>query len=468
MHTKNSTGFQTKPLYKKVRGPRMPLFVLLFLVIVTPLQAQTKEESYTKTFIITAYYSPLPGQCCYVKGGLAADRILNGEGHTAADGTAVYPGMLAAPPNYAFGTRIDLPGIGALTVHDRGGAIQVLPNADRLDIWVGHGEEGLARALAFGVQEFVGTVYPAGSHQPPRNFSLDRLEAPLSRLEKYLIEGTSLVAMNPKLDERGLSVMIMQDTMRTAGYFDAKSHGHFSIGTKKWLDQFVTDFGLHESTDKLTAKTAAHLLAAAARSAAVDPVSMFVDAKASESAIAGAQRTLRFLGYYRGRTNGEYSDQLASAILTFQQDNYLVGTQDDPGAGRIGPITMRSLKAKWNKKLVAKRARSLLLMQNIENRIEKNGRSIAQFLSENDSGKQVSILQKLLADRGFFPENKINGNFGPMTKEAVVQYQIANGIIESPHSKGAGNVGPGTLALLRQEEKKDLYRLVLSEGMQVL
>ena len=41
---------------------------------------------YEQEFVITAYYSPQPNQCCYVKGGYVADKILNGEGHTTADG----------------------------------------------------------------------------------------------------------------------------------------------------------------------------------------------------------------------------------------------------------------------------------------------------------------------------------------------------------------------------------------------
>ena len=46
-----------------------------------------------------------------------------------ADGTAVYPGMLAGPPSYEFGTVVALDGLGVGTVHDRGSRI-VEWNAD--------------------------------------------------------------------------------------------------------------------------------------------------------------------------------------------------------------------------------------------------------------------------------------------------------------------------------------------------
>ena len=83
-----------------------------------------------------------------MRGTYAADTLLNGKGIAGADGTGVYLGMAAAPQSYEFGTRIVFPGIGTVTVHDRGGAITELETgAHRLDLWMGYGEEGLARAL---------------------------------------------------------------------------------------------------------------------------------------------------------------------------------------------------------------------------------------------------------------------------------------------------------------------------------
>lgn len=67
-----------------------------------------------KNFTITAYYSPLPDQCCYVRGSFEADKVLNGAGIHGADGTNVYPGMIAAPASYPFGTRVELPGMESL------------------------------------------------------------------------------------------------------------------------------------------------------------------------------------------------------------------------------------------------------------------------------------------------------------------------------------------------------------------
>jgi 3D (Asp-Asp-Asp) domain-containing protein len=147
----------------------------------------TAGQPFAQDLVLTAYYSPLPDQCCYVKGGFQEDVILNGQGTNGADGTEVYPGMVAAPPSYPFGTRIEIPGLGTFTVHDRGGAIQEQGAIHRLDVWAGAGEEGLARALAFGVKRMRATIYPPSSEKPQESFSLASLRAPPEYLRPYVV-----------------------------------------------------------------------------------------------------------------------------------------------------------------------------------------------------------------------------------------------------------------------------------------
>ncbi|TSD00201.1 MAG: NLP/P60 protein [Candidatus Peregrinibacteria bacterium Greene1014_49] len=445
--------------------------VIALVAIIAPTNVVGIDPTapYEQEFILTAYYSPLPGQCCYVRGGYEADKILNGEGHTAADGTAVYPGMLAAPPSYAFGTDVVLPGLGTLTVHDRGGAIQVLhSHAHRLDVWVGHGEEGLARALAFGVQHIRGTVYPLGSRQPQNDFDLARLPAPFQRLTPFGVESENLLALTPKAGDRNLSAAILQDHLRSAGYFDRASSGYFGPDTEEALKRFVSDFVLHESTDRLTEHTAAFLLAASRRSDAILPIDGIVDMESNENAVSQAQRILRFLGYYEGRTDGLYSLTLHDAILRFQQEKGLVGTAIDPGAGRIGPLTKRAMQTEWNRRLVAVRADKYMTVHAVEKLMQERGESLDMFLTEGHTGPYVRLLQHLLTERGYFPENKINGNFGSLTREAVFDYQVAQGIVATETDDGAGSVGPETLQSLRREERTKAYRIVRAEGWKAL
>ena len=433
-----------------------------------PVAAFGEQGVYEQEFVVTAYYSPLPGQCCYVRGSYEADKILNGEGHTAADGTAVFDGLAAAPSSYAFGTRITLPGIGTVSVHDRGGAIQELQdNVHRLDIWVGHGEEGLARALAFGVQRMRGTVYVSSVRQPAVAFSPSSLPAPVASLAP--LQGTTnILGTAPAYGDRSVSVRRLQEALQSAGYFDHDVTGYFGSVTQKSLGTFVTAMGIQEPADILTDTAAAYLEAARERAVASSPIPGVVDVSSTASRIAAAQRTLRFLGYYQGRTNGHFDETLRSAICRFQVAHGIVSSSESQGAGRIGPQTNAAITHQWNRRLVARRATILLEQHRVGTLLVEQGKVVDRFLSAGNAGEQVRLLQTILADKGFFPHTEINGHFGPLTEQAVLAFQRDRGIIENSVAPGAGTVGPRTLAALQAEERMKAYRLVRAEGWHML
>ena len=448
---------------------RMVMVCIACILPLNVLGGESRPRPFTQDFLVTGYYSPLSGQCCYVKGGEHADKILNGQGTNGADGTPVYPGMIAAPPSYPFGTRIVLEGIGTFTVNDRGGAIQELGNVHRLDIWAGHGEEGLARALAIGLTSVKGTVFfPGARRTPEQEFAFDDMPAPIERLEEYLVRGRDLMALKAKLGDKGLSVSMLQDMLRDTGYFAKGSTGYFGEETQKALAAFIQDHQIGTSDSELSSRTAAHLLAAVRRRSAGNPVSGYVDPMSAKSKVVEAQRILRFLGYYRGRTTGQYDDNLFAAILQFQKEHGLVGDSSSPGAGRIGPLTMKALHGTWNKRLVAARAEHYLTRGRIQELLTERGNLPDAFLHEGYSGDQVWLLQELMANRGHFPLQKANGYFGPLTKESVIQYQLAEGIISSRSSKGAGVVGPSTLTRLREQELHQHVSLVRGQGWEAL
>ena len=420
-------------------------------------------------FIMTAYYSPLPGQCCYITGGLAADRVVNGVGVRAADGTAVYPGMAAAPVSYPFGTRIRIPDMGVLEVHDRGGAIVELPGGEhRIDIWVGSGEEGLARALAFGVQSLRGTVYPIGSAERPSvSVDLEKLPAPWERLKTYVrVEG--LLGARPKMGEQGYSIALLQEHLRELGYLAHPVTGLFGSVTEVALRSFLHAMALNLPSSELTERGAAFLLAALQRKESARNVIHTVHRESSPRAVRTAQKALRLLGFYRGRTHGKYDDTLFRAILAFQQSQKLVGTESDPGAGRIGPLTKRAVESERFRLLVARDAERLLLLSSIREFVRKSGEHIDQFLAEGETGPEVRVLQQFLVERGFFPSEKMNGVFGPLTRSAVLAFQMAEGLVKSASDPAAGYVGPGTLRRLQEGKIRELYARVRAEGWGVL
>ncbi len=453
----------------KLKHTNRLLAALAIIALATPVVGlvQPSAEPYEQEFVITAYYSPEPDQCCYVKGSYEADKILNGQGIAGADGTPVYPGMIAAPPSYAFGTTVVLPGLGTFAVHDRGGAIQEWDDAHRLDIWMGTGEAGLARALDFGIQRVRGTVYPLGSSMPQESFNIDAIAAPSGKLTQYIVN-QSLMAIHPVKNETGYSVTMLQNALRDAGYFTRASSGYFGDETEQALAAFITDFSIGEPTNQLTEKTAAYLTAAIRRKGVALPIEGFVDATSSEQSIMNAKRLLRFIGFYSGRTDGEYTPALSDAILRFQQIKGLVGTAQDPGAGRIGPMTKQELEKVWNKRLVAQRSQRYLAYLRVERTLTQRGDLVAEYLDEGSNGSQVRLLQEQLAALGYFPYDKINGNYGQLTKDSVLKYQTERGLIASATAHGAGRVGPQTLVQLRSDQNARIYQLVRSQGWEAL
>ncbi len=92
------------------RKPLTYLAICLTTLMISPSETSFAAEPIPpgteRTFIITAYYSPLQGQKTYYRGSYEADVLLNGNGTHGASGTPVFTGMLAAPKTYAFGTQI--------------------------------------------------------------------------------------------------------------------------------------------------------------------------------------------------------------------------------------------------------------------------------------------------------------------------------------------------------------------------
>lgn len=112
---------------------------------------QITPEWENRTFIVSAYYSPLPGQKKYATWSYARDIRLNWQWTHWASWVAVHPWFIAAPSNYTFGTKIYIEWLGVGTVEDRWWAIvnawKRWHEHDRLDIWMWYWDEWLTRAL---------------------------------------------------------------------------------------------------------------------------------------------------------------------------------------------------------------------------------------------------------------------------------------------------------------------------------
>ncbi len=406
--------------------------------------AEESNELYpmTQTFSISAYYSPLPCQSYYVTGSYEGDIRLNGSGVNSADGTPVYPGMVAAPKSYAFGTKMYIPGIGIVAVHDRGGAIVDTPGSEidgYLDIWMGYGDAGLTRALNWGRRVIDVTVYGVNDD---------------------LAEAITLDGYDP--NEKAASDCSAPTTVQLA-------EATPEVPEPTVVEEPVIQEEAHDTPNvenSVPEVTTSNTLGA--------------DLKSGDSGeeVLALQKELSLLNYYKGEFTGVYDELTEHAVFKFQQSQSLVGDKESVGAGIFGPKT----RDRMNEIIVSRNFTTLALVEAnmwrvmpedeiVNPQIQlasadvpfSSGFSSSAPKNEDGSPKvltkeldlgvvspDVEILQSLLSDAGYFKGALITDYFGPVTEQAVLDFQIANGIIKSAEDTGAGRVGPATLEALNK------------------
>lgn len=302
------------------------------------LQAQAAEP-YQRTFIVTAYYSPLEGQNFYVTGSLAGDKRLNGNGTHGADGTPVYPGMIAAPGTYAFGTRISCPGYIDGEVHDRGGAIVkagVRNNAhDRLDFWAGHGEEALKTALYWGKRTLTCTVYPPGHSPAPQYVKLP--QGNLSNFAKsFLKKPQASVAAIPASGEIPSRY---KQLLESLGYDPEDKASRIAFQIRHHIIDSETD----PSAGNIGPNTKTKLEQIAIETADRIPVEGLKEGDISAN-VRVLQQLLADLGYLEEKPTAIFGEKTKEALIDFQIEKKLIENRNHPAAGYVGPGTITEFK----------------------------------------------------------------------------------------------------------------------------
>jgi peptidoglycan hydrolase-like protein with peptidoglycan-binding domain/3D (Asp-Asp-Asp) domain-containing protein len=436
--------------------------------IFSPVYAQ--EMPHKQEFVVTAYYSPKPDQCCYFRGNYEEEIMFNGKGTNGADGTEVYPGMIAAPSTYAFGTVIELPGLGVGTVHDRGSRITEWgDDVHRIDLWMGEGEEGLARAMTWGVRRVSGIVFPAGSEElPAERFDLNTFPADSSGLVALPKSDPVKLMATTKFGDDTYAVRILQSTLRSLGYFTDSVTGQYGPVTQQALKLFLEDFDLPgdgSSVDRLTAATLD--IAASIKPSNLPDIAAGLRQGAKGKDVAQAQRVLRYLGAYRGRTSGVFDTRLKEAVYAFQQASGISVKPEEVGAGVIGPRTTAAILQAWKSKVTSKRAQAMVMKMAVADSVRSSDIP-AKVLARGDRGQDVRKLQSLLNDIGYLKDEDVTGTFGQRTEDALRKYQFDRRIIASEKARGVGVYGPATKAMIAGEATEVAWERVRSEGMKNL
>lgn len=331
-----------------------------------------------RTFIISAYYSPLPGQNKYVTGSYNGDIRLNGGGVHGADGSNVYPGMIAAPKGYPFGTKMKIDGLGVVAVHDRGGAIvhsgERGNSYDRLDVWMGYGDVGLSRALHWGRRTLDAYVYgvdPSITEQ----IALDGYSVTEKNVSNNLpvtdstsssaTQDAAFLSETLSLGSQGDGVAKIQKILQDLKYYSGKVNSVFDEETLKAVMKFQVDQNIiNDSTDfgagyvgPKTAKFLADKSVPVSSNSATETASQVdyfsQDLKPGDSGedVNKLQQELAKINLLGIDSTGTYGEVTQHAVFKFQQSQSLVGDESSQGAGVFGPKTRSVLNSIVNQRL---------------------------------------------------------------------------------------------------------------------
>jgi peptidoglycan hydrolase-like protein with peptidoglycan-binding domain/3D (Asp-Asp-Asp) domain-containing protein len=416
-----------------------------------------------RTFTITGYYSPLPNQDYFLTGSYESEISLNGNGTHGADGTPVYPGMIAAPKSYDFGTKVCIPGFGCGTVHDRGGAIVTqgerdLARHDRLDLWMGYGMEGMTRALAWGVQHVDCEMSPAGTELADSvNFSV-----PLPLTQILNISTATAFRVDLAKGTQGEEVEKLQIALRRLGIYSGEITSQYDA----LLEQAVLDFQikffiLHSKKDlgagRFGPQTRMKLTSELAKIDTQQKIRELWESFEFEAGMSLGHRSPEVVKLQQVLVQQELLDVAPTgffgqiteqALIEFQLKEGLISSKFDTGAGRVGDTTLLRL----NDILNTERAERVEEKQHISQEKKMNARFAvlstenarfqlaAKILREDAS---TETLQIVLAELNYFSHD-VTGEMGQLTRAALKQFQLQEGLIATERSVGAGVFGPAT------------------------
>ena len=371
------------------------IFSFLCIISVIPLSpivsiAWAEKESEKNYFVVTAYYSPLPNQEHYLTWDYESEKRLNGQGIAWASGKKVFSGMLAAPSKYGFWTKIYLEWLWVWVVEDRGGAIvpagQRGYSYDRLDVWMGYGDEWLKRALYWWKRTIEWNVV---GKNDAINLDYNQIPAP-----SWAIQG-----LEKKYSKKNISVS------------QEKKKDIFQVSLGKWSDKKL---------------------------------------------IQELQEILNELEYLKTDYKvGIYDSVTISSVYNFQKEFSIIQNESDLWAWSYGPQTRKKLEEVYWEYL-EKKAEHEAFLKVISNLQESAFLKAEKEVSDlwkpqiGDISPEVRKLQVILRNLWFFARND-TAIYGPVTQNALIEYQLNREIILEASEIWAWNFWPMTRAKFIQD-----------------
>lgn len=252
-----------------------------------------------------------------------------------------------------------------------------------------------------------------------------------------------------KSGSRNEAVRQLQQDLTSLGYYSGNVSGHFGSLTKEAVVKFQKTQGLTADGvvgSKTLAKIEALKKNASGNSSSGSSASSGASSSSSSSsllkygvkgseAVKALQQNLKALGYYKtGSITGNYGNLTKDAVMKFQVDNGL--TAD----GVAGSKTL----AKITSKLSGSSSSGSSGSSSSSSAVNYGAGTLYHGMKNSSEVKQ---LQQDLSTLGYYSGNK-TGNFGDLTKDAVVKYQKSKGLTAD------GVAGKKTLSAIQADLNK--------------
>jgi len=200
----------------------------------------------------------------------------------------------------------------------------------------------------------------------------------------------------------------------------------------------------------------------------VAPTSSLLRLGSQGEAVANVQAALKRLGYFEGKTDGDFGEYTENAVKSFQEQNGL--TPD----GIVGPSTLAKLSSSS-----ARTARPTATPTRKPTATPKPTAVPSYentYLENGQSNNKVTQMQNRLISLGYL-EGNASGRFCDITEMAVISFQTRNsldtdgvagpGTLQKLYSssarKASGAVGVIGVSLKKGDENSDAVRLLQSK-----
>lgn len=439
---KSFNSLRTKVFMKKIKKV-LSLLLLLSISVFYNFETVNANDCGSGIYVISAYYSPVPGQSRYATGAYESDIRLNGGGVTTASGVKVAdaPGpFVAGPPCFPFGTVLEIEGLGRHLVLDRGGAIK----GNRLDIWMGYGDVGLMNALTWGKR----SVNVSVSNNPNLGtFNFDLGKSQLKSYQEVKTNDPFEFLRNLAFGDSGEDVARLQQILKDAGFYSNIVNGVYDASTKTAVESFNLAAGVVTNSDldragRFGGDSIVKLkeFIAVGREKSVIAPSRILSRGSRGDDVIKLQEVLVSLGLLK-RVTGIYDSDTVSAVIIFQLNEKVILSPLDSEAGMFGVSTQAAFDRVVNSLNHSDLSQSINDAE-LEVTLESS-QLITDSLSLGSTGDQVIKLQVLLKDLNLF-RLEPTGYFGPVTANAVYNFQLRVGLVSNRQDSSAGFVGPAT------------------------